>query len=48
MSRIQSAKLDGLDPHVYLRDAIEMLPPQPASRVAQLPSCRWTPFGWMN
>ncbi|MFO5206829.1 transposase domain-containing protein, partial [Salmonella enterica subsp. enterica serovar 1,4,[5],12:i:-] len=36
MSLIHSAKLNGLDPYDYLRDALERLPTLPASRVAEL------------
>jgi transposase len=34
MSLIHSAKLNGLDPYVYVRDVLERLPTQPASRIA--------------
>ena len=33
MSLIHSAKLNGLDPYAYLRDVLERLPAQPASRI---------------
>ena len=36
MSLIQSAKLNGLDPYRYLRDVLERLPTQPASRLEEL------------
>ncbi|MDP9995163.1 hypothetical protein J2W28_005624 [Variovorax boronicumulans] len=36
MSLIQSAKLNGHEPHAYLRDIFERLPTQPAKRVAEL------------
>jgi hypothetical protein len=40
MSLIQSAKLNGLDPYRYLKDVLERLPTQPASRIAELlPQC---------
>jgi len=40
MSLIHSAKLNGLDPYAYLRDVLERLPTQPASRVEELlPHC---------
>ena len=36
MSLIHSAKLNGLDPYAYLRDVLERLPMQPASRITEL------------
>ncbi len=36
MSLIQSAKLNGHDPYVYLKDILERLPIQPASRLEEL------------
>lgn len=41
MSLIQSAKLNGLDPYAYLRDALERLPTQPASQIGELLPHRW-------
>ena len=38
MSLIHSAKLNGLDPYAYLRDVLERLPTQPASRTAEPPA----------
>jgi transposase len=44
MSLIQSAKLNGHDPYRYLKDVLERLPTQPASRLEQLlPHC-WQPL----
>jgi len=43
MSLIGSAKMNGLDPYVYLRDVLERLPTQPARRVAELLPHRWQP-----
>jgi transposase len=43
MSLIQSAKLNGHEPHGYLSDFLERLPTQPASRVAELLPHRWVP-----
>jgi hypothetical protein len=43
MSLIQSAKLNGHEPHAYLSDILERLPTQPASRVAELLPHRWQP-----
>lgn len=36
MSLIQSAKLNGHDPYAYLKDVLERLPTQPASRIGEL------------
>jgi transposase len=41
MSLIQSAKLNGHDPYAYLKDVLERLPTQPASRVEELLPHRW-------
>lgn len=42
MSLIQSARLNGHDPYRYLRDVLERLPTQPASRIEELLPHRWT------
>jgi len=41
MSLIQSAKLNGHDPYRYLKNALERLPTQPASRLEDLLPNRW-------
>ena len=41
MSLIQSAKLNGHDPYAYLKDILERLPTQPASRIEELLPHRW-------
>ncbi len=41
MSLIHSARLNGLDPYAYLRDVLERLPTQPASRIGELLPHRW-------
>jgi hypothetical protein len=41
MSLIQSAKLNGHDPYRYLKDVLERLPTQPASRIDQLLPHHW-------
>jgi transposase len=41
MSLIHSAKLNGFDPYAYVRDVLERLPTQPASRIAELLPHRW-------
>ena len=43
MSLLQSAKLNGLDPHAYLSDVLARLPTQPASRIEELLPHRWVP-----
>jgi len=43
MSLIHSAKLNGLDPYAYIRDVLERLPTQPASRIEELLPHRWAP-----
>ena len=43
MSLVQSAKLNGRDPHAYLRDVLERLPSHPASRIEELLPHRWQP-----
>ena len=44
MSLIHSAKLNELDPYVYMRDVLERLPTQPASRIDELLPHRWQPI----
>jgi transposase len=43
MSLIQSARLNGHDPYRYLKDVLERLPTQPASRISELLPHSWTP-----
>lgn len=43
MSLIHSAKLNGLDPYVYIREVLERLPATPASRIGELLPHRWRP-----
>jgi transposase len=43
MSLIQSAKLNGHDPYRYLKDVLERLPTQSASRLEELLPHRWQP-----
>ena len=43
MSLVHSAKLNGHDPYAYLRDILERLPTQPASRIDELLPHRWAP-----
>jgi transposase len=45
MSLIQSAKLNGHDPYLYLKDVMERLPTQPASRLEELMLHRWLSHG---
>jgi len=44
MSLIQSAKLNGHDPYVYLKDVMERLPTQPTSRLEELLPHQWQPL----
>src|SRR5438067_190719 len=43
MSLIQSARLNGHDPYRYLKDVLERLPAQPASRIGELLPHSWMP-----
>jgi transposase len=42
---VHSARLNGHDPYAYLRDVLQRLPTQPASRVGGLLPHRWQPPG---
>jgi transposase len=44
MSLIHSARMNGHDPQAYLRDVLERLPAQPASRIEELLPHRWMPL----
>ena len=44
MSLIQSAKLNGLDPHAYLKDVLQRLPMHKARLVGELLPHRWQPL----
>ena len=44
MSLVHSARLNGHDPYAYLKDILERLPTQPASRVQELLPHRWQPL----
>jgi hypothetical protein len=41
MSLVHSARLNGHEPHAYLKDVLERLPTQPASRIGELLPHRW-------
>ena len=41
MSLVQSARLNGHEPHAYLKDVLERLPTQPASCIGELLPHRW-------
>ena len=43
MSLVHSARLNGHDPYAYVRDILERLPTQPASRIDELLPHRWRP-----
>jgi transposase len=42
MSLVHSAKLNGHEPHAYLKDVMQRLPTHPASRIDELLPHRWT------
>ena len=42
MSLVHSAKMNGHDPYAYLKDILERLPTQPASRIQELLPHRWS------
>jgi len=44
MSLIHSARINGLDPYAYMRDVLERLPLQQASRIDELLPHRWRPI----
>jgi hypothetical protein len=43
MSLVHSARLNAHDPYAYLRDVLDRLPTQPASRIQDLLPHRWQP-----
>lgn len=43
MSLLHSARLNGQDVHAYMKDVLERLPTQPASRIGELLPHRWAP-----
>jgi len=43
MSLVHSARINGHDPHAYLKDVLDRLPTQPAHRVAELLPHHWKP-----
>jgi transposase len=43
MSLVHSARLNGHEPHAYLKDVMQRLPTQPASRIGELLPHRWQP-----
>ena len=43
MSLVHSARLNGHDPYAYLKDVLERLPTQQASRIGELLPHAWTP-----
>jgi transposase len=44
MSLMHSARLNGHDAYAYMKDILERLPCQPASRISERFSHRWTLF----
>jgi hypothetical protein len=43
MGLIQSARMNGYNPYVYLRDVMARLPMQRASQIGELLPHRWVP-----
>ena len=43
MSLLHTARLNGLDPYLYLKDVLERLPTQPDNRIRDLLPYRWQP-----
>uniref|UniRef100_UPI0035634F81 transposase domain-containing protein n=1 Tax=Zhongshania sp. TaxID=1971902 RepID=UPI0035634F81 len=43
MTLIQSAKINGLNPQAYLKDVMERLPTQRASKISELLPYNWRP-----
>jgi hypothetical protein len=43
MSLVHSARINGHEPHAYLKDVMERLPTQQASRIGELLPHRWQP-----
>jgi hypothetical protein len=43
MSLVQSARLNGHDPHAYLKDVLARLPTHPNRRIGELLPHRWQP-----
>ena len=43
MRLIQSTKLNGHEPHAYLKDVMDKLPTLPNSRIEELLPHRWSP-----
>jgi hypothetical protein len=41
MSLVQSARLNGHQPHAYLKDVLERQPTHPANRIIELLPHRW-------
>jgi hypothetical protein len=41
MGLLHSARLNGHEPHAYLKDVLERLPTQPHSKIAELLPHRW-------
>jgi hypothetical protein len=42
MSLVHSARINGHDPYVYLKDVLERLPAHPANRITELLPHRWS------
>jgi transposase len=44
MSLVHSARINGHDAYAYLKDVLDRLPSQPASRIAELLPQQWQPI----
>lgn len=43
MTLVHSARINGHDPYAYIKDVLDRLPTQPASRIAELLPHHWKP-----
>ena len=43
MSLLHSARIKGHEPYAYLKEVLQRLPTQPASRIEELLPHRWKP-----
>ena len=48
MSLVHSAKINGHDPYAYLKDVLQRLPTQAASKIEELLPHRWKPLAVAN
>jgi hypothetical protein len=43
MSLLHTARINGHEPHAYLKDVLERLPTHPANRIEELLPYNWQP-----